>query len=193
MFEGASFQFIKPQGGFSLRLPNGSSVIKSTSSSRDWWISTPVWHLLYGIGAMNRAFSSSCEASGLDPSSPLCCSSLDVPAVCSELNWHLYSPLQCPCRLCQTHPSPKGPPADTVGLPSGCLSTPGGMAEFEFWLGELTELLTNSISLIHFWWYLFSACRQRSLNEMPLKSLKGLSWSKIFDLLTLLWCLNILI
>lgn len=28
MFEGASFQFIKPQGGFSLRLPNGCSVIE---------------------------------------------------------------------------------------------------------------------------------------------------------------------
>lgn len=41
---------------------------------------------------MNRAFTSSCEASGSDPSSPLSYSVLDVPTVCSEPDWHL-SPL----------------------------------------------------------------------------------------------------
>lgn len=134
MFEEAAFQFIEPQKGFHLKLPNISSVVVQGHflPSGDWWISTAVWHLLYGIQAMSRAFTSSCEASGSDASPPLCHSIPDVPAVCSELDWHLSSPLQCPCRLCQIHTSPIHLPFDSAGLPSGCLATLGETAQFEF-------------------------------------------------------------
>lgn len=70
----------------------------------------------YGIRAMNRVFTSSCEASGLDPSSPLSYSILAVPAVCSEPDWRLSSPLQCPCSLCQTLTSTIHLPADSAGF-----------------------------------------------------------------------------
>lgn len=151
MFEEVAFQFLEPPKSFHLRLPNTNSVVVQGHflPSGDWWISTAVWHLFYGIQAMNRDFTSSCEASGLDPSSPLCHSIPDVPAVCSDLDWHLSFPLQCPCRVCQTHTSPIHLSLDSAGLPSGCLSTLGETAEFEFWLWRLSEIYIKWIWLIY--------------------------------------------
>lgn len=127
MFGGAAFQLITPQRGFHLRLPNISSVMVQGHflPSGDWWISTSVQHLLYGIRAMNRAFTSSCEASGLDPFSPLSYSVLDVPAVCPEPDWHLSSPLWCPLGFAKPIPAHSvsllTPPAGQQGafLPLG--------------------------------------------------------------------------
>lgn len=99
------------------------------------YLSFAVWHW-----SKDSAFSSSSEASGLDPSSPLCYSILDVPAVCSELDWHLRSPPHCPSRFCQTRASPvRLPAADSAGLPSARLPALGKQ-QFEFCLLRLTEL-----------------------------------------------------
>lgn len=52
-------------------------------------------------------------------------------------------------------------PSGSVGLPSGCLPALGKPADLELWLWKLTELYTNSISLIHLLWCLFSARLKR--------------------------------
>lgn len=68
-----------------------------------WWYKGTSFHLgtgdfpltslllLYGIRAVNRAFTSSCEASVLDPYSPLCYRIPDVPALCPQRAWQLSS------------------------------------------------------------------------------------------------------
>lgn len=142
MLEGAAFRFIKPHEGFHLRLPDSSlgGVIRALLTI--WglvnfhsYLSFAVWHW-----SKDSAFSSSSEASGLDPSSPLCYSILDVPAVCSELDWHPRSPPHCPSRFCQTRASPVHlPAADSAGLPSARLPALGKQ-QFEFCLLRLTEL-----------------------------------------------------
>lgn len=58
---------------------------------------------------------------------------------------------------------------------------------------RLTELCTNWISLTHLLQCLFSESslyRETGLHETLLESWKDLSWSKIFNLMSLLWYLN---